>query len=538
MNRMSESDSQPYLKALVLLSLVMLAGLGMRILCYDGVGIPDELGYLHAAGNLAKGVYPWTNYPAAYVCTGFVIPLAPLVALGGYSSWLPTVYSLTCGIGLIGITYWLGVQLVGRSAGLWAAFVVAFSTLAIGTAMSAMPDTPRAFWAALGIAIVLHARSVQTPRSTFFVCLLAGGALGLAALTKITSIFIFPVVLLALILLPQRRLVALLGGISGFLLIMAMSAIFWGYVTESPWTGFEIWAGLGSSGNASSGTAPPRSSLWHFPIKMFVVVSVDGLFYYYLVPALVWALWKAPRKLWLPAAWVIIVFLCFQFGATSISPYKPFPHNPRYLMLLLPAGAILIGAAFSTLAAKRRRLAFCAIALYVMGNCFFAFLQPATRIPDMLVAKAAVEYLEGKDAPEVLTDRCFLQYFNHVQRDYRESVPAATPWIGENLVPQDIPADASGIFVVRYDGTIWRFWLTKGKVERPPFSSTYGFLEQHAKKTVIDVEYAHLQRAALGTLSWVIRKMPLPENVDKRLEETLSRHLADQSLIIYRLPAS
>lgn len=522
-------------RTIAVLAVLVLAGLALRVLCYSGLGTSDPLGYIAAAANLARGVYPWHEYPGAYAGVGLIVPITPLVMLGGYTSWLPSLYSLACGLGLILVTYWLGVQLMRGSTGLWAAFVVAFSTLAIGTAMAVLPDTPLAFWSALAVALAVDAQRNADRRRTFLLCFAAAIALGIAWSTKITAVFVFPVVFLALLPMTGRRAVALAGGCAGLLLMLLVYAGFWALATGDPWDGLRCISGGLPADDTGAVSLPPRHSLWAYPIKMFIIVSDDGLFYYFLVPAMLWAVACKWRELWLPIAWVAIVFLCLQFGTTSLSTYRPFPHNARYLMLLLPAGAVLIGAAFAHLAAKRPRSAGALGAGYAMVCGFLAFLHPATMSSDVPAAAAAMRLLEGERPDAVFTDRQFARRFNHVQLDFAETVPPAEVWLDENLEPVRAPIGEGSTFVVRYDGSVQRYHATQGNYEPLDVDAAYAWLERNADKRVVELDHACLQRPALAVIDWVVDRIPFPAMLASRLDTTLSRHLARRVVVIYRV---
>ena len=522
-------------RTIAVLGVLVLAGLALRILCYSGLGVSDSLGYISAAGSLAHGHFPWQHYPAAYASVGLIVPITPLVMLGGYTSWLPTLYSLACGVGLIPVTYWLGVQFGRNSTGLWAAFVVAFSTLAIGTAMAVMPDAPLAFWTSLCIALVVCAQHNADRRRTVLVCFAAGIALGIAWCTKITAVFLFPIVLLALLPMTGRRVVALAGGCAGFLLMLLVYVGFWALASGDPWDAFRcLFGGVPEPGTAEVPLAP-RHSLWAYPIKMFIVVSDDGLFYYFLVPALLWAIARKWRELWLPAAWVTIVFLCLQFGSTSLSTYRPFPHNARYLMLLLPAGAVLIGTAFAHLAAQRPWSAGILAAGYATACAFFAFLHPGLAGSDLTAATTAVGVLQRQRPDAVFTDRRFASIFNYARLDSPESVPPAEVWLDEDLEPVRAPMGPGKTFVVRYDGSVRRYQATRGNYQPLDIDAAYAWVERNSDKTVIEIDHARFQRAALAALHWLVRQVPFPESLAARLETTLSRHLSRRVVVVYHL---
>ncbi|MDZ7615462.1 MAG: phospholipid carrier-dependent glycosyltransferase [Patescibacteria group bacterium] len=517
---------------IAVLGVLVVVGLVLRVVCYTGLGATDSLGYIGAAAQLGQGQFPWENYPAAYASVGLIVPIVPFVMLGGYTSWLPTIFSLMCGVALIPLTYWLARQCETVSTGLWAAFVAASSTLAIGSSMKVLPDTPLALWSSLAIALVVCARGKPSPRAVFLFCLAAGVALGIACTTKLTAVFVFPVLWLAIVPMSGKRLSAIAGGCTGLFLVLLAFLGFWTVVTGDPWDGFRC-AFSGTALTDPDAPLPPRHSLWAFPIKMFLVISHDGLFYYFLVPAVLWGLARRRRQLWLPLAWVGIVFACLQFGSSSVSSYRPFPHNARYLMLLLPAGAVIIGSALAHLTTHRPRCAFALACGYATVCCSFAFLQAATAPLDLPAATTAIHYLTEHPPRAVFTDAPFAPIFNFALQDYQGNMPEAEVWLDEHLAIVASPLQDDGSVVIRFDERIIRRQVTAGNYEPIDIDTPYEWLDEHAQKTVIALDHARLRRAALMPIAAVIRRLPLPGALATRLDATMSRHTAPRTIILY-----
>jgi len=518
-------------KAAIILSLILLVSLAVRLLCFSGVGISDSLGYVWAGGNAAEGKYPWEEYPFVYIRPGFVLPLAVLVSWWGYGLWTPALYNLACSLGLVVLTYAIGRMLFDRKAGLWAAAVIAVSTMAIGNGTGVVPDTPQAFFCALSIALALIAARKSGGSRVSGLCFAAGVALGMAWLVKCTSVFVAPALLLIVLRMRQHRRLAIIFGLVGFGLIFLSEMAFWASVSGYPLERFRVLFPSGSA--AALDTTDPFFSLWEYPIKMFVIISADGLFYYLLVPAVLWSAVRARRRAAVALVWLAVFFLFLQFGSLSFTEYKPFYHQPRYLMPLVPAGAILAGAWLCTVARKHARIAGALYLLYAVPSLLLAYVSPLTTHTPAVAAKAAVDILEGRQAREVYSDRAFASAMNYFRRNDPRQLPKVSRWLEYDLKPTVDPAARPGAHVVRFDGTLRR--IARGPDADATLDRIHAGIEAAASTERIPLQYGRPQRAVMRWIWRLLRKAPLPERASRRLQSAFSRHLAEPVVVIYRI---
>ena len=526
-----DGQTLPSGKTAIILVLILLGSLAVRFLCFAGVESSDSIGYVQAAGNAATGKYPWRGYPAVYSRIGFVLPLAPLVGYWGYGLRTPALYNLACSLGLVVLTFSIGRTLFSRQAGLWAAAVIAASTLAVVNGTSVLPDTPQAFFCALSIALALAAgRGPGRPGVGVF-CVAAGAALGVAWLCKCTSVFVTPALLLIVLGMRHRKGLASACGIAGFGLVLLLEMAFWAAVSGHPLERFHILFGSGSA--SASGRIYAEQSLWEYPTKMFVIVSDDGLFYYLLVAAVIWSLLRARGRAAVALIWLASYFLISQFGAVSFSPYRSFWHQPRYLMTLVPAGAVLAGAWLCTIARRHPRIATVLYLLYAAPCLLLAYVSPVQTHTPAVAAKTAVDIFRRIQPPEVYTDRAFAQLIDYFGRNDTRQLPPVRPWLTEDLEPAVDVAARPGALVVRFDGTLRR--AIAGQAKGLTADQIHAGIEAVASKERVPVRYGGPQRAVMGWMWSLLRKAPLPEGVSRRLKSAFSRHLAEPVLIIYRI---
>lgn len=515
--------------ALLILSCILLAGLVVRILCFGGVTVSDDHRYVIAAGNLLNGAYDVEKDPLVYIRLGLVLPLVPIVACSGYSIWAVGLYSFVCGIGLIILAYVLGAQLVSRRVGLWAAGIVSFSTLAIGLSSRALPDMPLAFWCTLAIVLSLQARLAKKKVHVLFLCLAAGAALAFGWLTRASALLVVPMLTVAILGRRQEKTTMFFACVSGFCAVLGMEMLFWTVVNGAPLTRFHI---ASRASGYLGGTY--ELNMLEYLLKMFLIISQDGLFYYFLVAAVFWALARRGRQLWLPLLGVFFVFLVLQFGSCSLRAYRPFPHQPRYLLILVPYAAVLIGALFTSITRRSGQVAAVLFLVYGVSSVLLAYVDPPTSHTWTVAAKRAAEFLREKQAQEVYADRGFGPVYDYVVLDEAFDLPRSKRWLSRDFRPVVDFTSHPGAYVIRFDPRLSRY-MARPDVDPIDLDQTFAWLDKNAKKVVLRLKYGRSQRWVMQGIWRILRLMPFPRRVEARLKSAFDRHLMEPVLIIYAI---
>ncbi len=519
-------------RTVLILGCLVLVGLIVRWVCFVGVGTSDSMRYVIAAGNLAEGHCPLEQDPYVYIRPGFLLFIAPIVTVTGYTSYAPAIYTLVCSLGVIVLTYAIASIVAGPKPAIWAGAVICFSTLDTSYGTSVLPDVPLTFWTMLAILLVLRVRDESAKKKVIWLCFAVGAALGVGWLTKFTVVFLMPVVLLGVVTMKDHRKTGVFAGLAGFALIVILEMAYWTAITGDPLTRFHVLSGAASS-SSPIGQVFQRHSLWEFPIKMFLIVSEDGLFYYILVPALLWTLFRRARQLWFPVVWFTVFFLISQFGSSSLVTYRPFPHNARYLMPLVPAGAIVIGTWLAAVANTHRRTAMVIFCIYAGPSLLLAYLAPPTTgHVSVVAAEQASQLLEERDAKEVFADWKFCQSLNYFARNPNCRVPNAQAWIQSDLKTTVVLREHPSAYVCRFDEGITRYFAER---DDAGLDEIYEWLEKNAHKEIHVLEYGASQRKVLSGMWGVLKKLPLPDPIHDRLQNAFSRHLVEPTIILYHI---
>jgi hypothetical protein len=352
--------------------------------------------------------------------------------------------------------------------------------------------------------------------------------------TKVSVLFLVPPLLWAAMRISRGRWLGLAAGAAGFAIVLLLEASFWAVKTGNPLRRFDIMFGAATA--LGTGRVFTRQSLWEFPIKMFLIISDDGLFYYLLVPALLWALWRARDRSAVLLAWIFVFFSIMQFGSSSLSSYRPFPHNPRYLMPLLPAAAAVAGA---WLACVRGRLAVVAailFAIYAVPSVSLAFVQPAQMHTPVAAAQIAAQIVSRQlpsDA-NVYSDPFFGHVIRYFGRNRDVQLPRLQDWIDRDLKPIAGMKTLEGQYVIRFDGTMQRVIANREEGEFD-IDRLYADIEGSSTKQTIPVSYGRLRRRVMRGMCHAIDALPLPKGPKARMIRALARHTCEPVIIIYHV---
>jgi 4-amino-4-deoxy-L-arabinose transferase-like glycosyltransferase len=290
---------------------------------------------------------------------GSIAPEHVLQQIFGYGQVAFYAFPFLMGIVLVLATYALGRMLLGRSAGALAALLIVLEPILVrttnnNTSWQLLPDVPAAALFVTGVALVVAAgRRVaagNAGRAATWSLVAAGACFGWAYLARELVVFLFPVIVVALLLwrVPWRRwwLVALpmLGALG----------------IEMAWASHLYGDPLARWTVASAHTYPPDfgNTRVHALVSFWRVLTHDPGAYATAVVAiatLVAAAVTRRRALLLAAAWFLALWAPLTLLGGFIDPQHVSlrVESPRYWVPLLPA--LALGAAgLLTLVAGRR----------------------------------------------------------------------------------------------------------------------------------------------------------------------------------------
>lgn len=191
-------------QSLIILFFIVLAGIALRLYCFNGLWGTDDAEYARLAHAMAQGNFSDfiqknyienSNTPAHWPYrVGIIYPLSILFRLFGVNEVALVAYPLIVSVLGILLAYSCGRLLFNDSAGLMAAAIWAVLPLDVKFATSFLPDVPSSFYASLGIAVILFFINYNSENKFFsFSGGVIGGLLfGISWLSKESVVYLVP----------------------------------------------------------------------------------------------------------------------------------------------------------------------------------------------------------------------------------------------------------------------------------------------------------------------------------------------------------
>lgn len=310
-------------RRMISLVLIVIFGFALRMFSYGGVIGTDDASIISSALRLMSDGWflPESHYSARI---GLSVPLAITFKLLGVGEWQLTLLPLTGSVITILLAYEIGKRAAGELVGLLAAFLMAIFPLDVFYSTQYYPDVP--LGAMLSLTVFLTLKAGETNKNYVF-AIGAGLVWGLAYLIKIEAIFLAPVILV-LSKLPyvKWKTVIMVCAVFGSVIIAENLA----YFLQSGQVLYRLRVI-----SAISGVTDPEysmSQLWIFPKAWFITFYEVGIYYYFLLPSVAWALWRRDGWSVILVVWTGVFILWLQFGGNPFNDvYSVKSHLVRYL---------------------------------------------------------------------------------------------------------------------------------------------------------------------------------------------------------------
>jgi 4-amino-4-deoxy-L-arabinose transferase-like glycosyltransferase len=336
--------------------LIVLFALAVRLFYFVGINYAmdqDEGIYLDLSRAAMKGEYrvDFTKVPADYIpnpaeAFQFRYPMILIPAacfkVFGVCDASAVVFALLCSLGMVVITHRLARFFMEENWALMAALMLAIFPLDILYSTRLMPDVPLAFFFWLAVYLLVRADRAPNPagwrptwaRDGRF--LAAGLAVGMCYFIKLSTVFIGGV--MAVYLLMEWRFKWRYGLVAlGFLIVLCVEGFHYQsqgdsfllnmkmntrvftqkFTTESPLKiavipgVFNFWLI-----DPTETWFYTRQILASFnPLKP----SLLGGFWTVSIVAVAVMAWRRDRKLWLPGAWFVALYLMLEFTPVRLS---------------------------------------------------------------------------------------------------------------------------------------------------------------------------------------------------------------------------
>lgn len=184
-------------------ALVALPAAFLRLVQINAVGInSDEAVYIGQAASIAGDAVLQPYFPVFRAHPLLFQAVLSLVYSPDAADGRSRVVAAVFGLGTVMVTYLLGSHLYGRRAGVAAALLIAVMPYHVIVSRQALLDGPMTLFAT--VTLYLLARFAGSGRSSWLFA--AGGAMGLAVLSKETSIVLLGAIFAFFALAPEVRI--------------------------------------------------------------------------------------------------------------------------------------------------------------------------------------------------------------------------------------------------------------------------------------------------------------------------------------------
>lgn len=325
-----------------------------------------EFAVADPANRVASGdLSPTEYYEYRY---GIIYPVAASIALAGNSFMSLTLYSLLCSVGTLVVAYAIAARLVDHAAGLGAVFLLAVLPLDIELAGRTLNDGPQAFFAALSMWLFYIAPTKPTKWRNAS-SLVAGVCFGLSYLCKVTTFFLWPVLIVYAFVRKEWR-TPLCMVMAGCCAVMLGEALFNFVVADDFLARFHALGGRGAGAGLATGYSVTEPHL--LPQRLFVLPTKYGLHMYACLLAVVFLARRDAKKYLFLILWLLWFVGYTWLGTVSLSSYKTLSQFENYLAI---ASVPLVVLAAAWISGFRRGWRLSIYAALGLTGAFLANLQ-------------------------------------------------------------------------------------------------------------------------------------------------------------------
>lgn len=324
-------------KTQILLFGILIFALALRLIFFIGLQGLDDTGYINWATYILNHTYEIG--PSLFqLRVGIIFPLALLYKIFGINEISTSLYPLFFSLGTIVVIFLLGKELFDEKTGLLAAFLLSFFPIDLIYSTIVLPDIPVSFLIGISVLLFLKGDKLVNRRYQYLVFLISGILIGLGYLIKLNAVLIFLFYIFYVLFKRRFKKGYLLVPLGAAIVFLIESFI---YYQNTGIFAYQVFAT--SKGCIASDVGMKElESFWLYPYYMFVNIREFGFFYYFILSATIYLMFKRSKNIFIPISWMILLFLYLQFGTFSINGYKAPVHNPRYLSFIsIPAILVL-----------------------------------------------------------------------------------------------------------------------------------------------------------------------------------------------------
>lgn len=333
------------------IGLILVAALIIRMLLFTGgVRGSDAYAYALHAFQIASGQYDINAIESFY---GFryalLLPTALSYCLFGVNDYASVLFLYLSSLLNILVVFFLAQEIFDRKTAFVASVLLAIYPLDIATSNTLSPDSFIPLFSSLAILFYVKAeKKWNASQNAGGFLFLAGIAIALAYLSRITSIFVFAALVLYH-LFRNYKISSLIWVAIALAIPLGGEALYYTIATGDPLFHFHR---IAVHESLVKGADPDAIvSLLFYPKVMFgfdlTGWAFYGLLWWMVLAGLLIAVMQRDKKILLPAFFLVIPFLGFEFGTQSLKEMIPIMKNYNYLSLITAPAVIIAGYALN-----------------------------------------------------------------------------------------------------------------------------------------------------------------------------------------------
>ena len=347
------------------LAIAIGAAAALRVILFRGYVGLDDAEYARIAFQIANGTFMPSEYGGPVVFplrVGLTLPAALVFGTLGLSEWSMVLYPLILSVLALPLAYVCAASIFGHRAGFIAVALMAIIPLELGSATKLLPDLPAAFYAALGVTVIVvfDRLSVERRAALFWGGLLAGISFGLSWLCKESVSYLAPFCLAYMAISFKRdgrpALILWVGVAAGSLGILLGEMIAYQLAPGDPLFRFheiernyrQLENGFfteGSDFGWQKGESYARALAKRLFVSGPAMLLLDYEFLFLPLIGLIAAFhgwYTKDRSFLIPSLWLVSLLLMFNFSSTSLSSYMPVALFHRYFYLIIFPSVVLV----------------------------------------------------------------------------------------------------------------------------------------------------------------------------------------------------
>jgi len=322
-----------------LLFLIVLFGLILRLVFFQGMGISDDLAYSRYAYNIENGIDMESSLTLA-TRLGIIYTTFLSYKLFGVNDFSSVLFVLLTSIGNIILVFYFGKLLFNEKIGLMAAFLLAIFPIAVINSTRLLTDIPSAFFMGLGVYFFLYAERKSKLKYGYF---LSGMFIGTGYLIR-ESVLLIGLFFLVYVLYRKQIKKEYFLVPAGFLILFGIELLTLHMLTGNALFKFTTVQDYLLQANIDVnyfGRLSFPEGLFHYPY-IILTDSLISYFYIFIFIAIAYLFISKKKASYILMFWFIPLLLYLSFGSGSFTAYTPFKAAPRYLSVITLPGILLL----------------------------------------------------------------------------------------------------------------------------------------------------------------------------------------------------